>query len=146
MMSPFTNFNTRRCFLGALLIATMLGIYPLIVTGDDAAPPVDPPEKVTIGVIAKLYGPVTFSHAAHNDYVEKGCASCHHKGLENFEFSCTACHRTDPSVVVSGNPAGLKRALHVQCVGCHRSLGAGPVGCTDCHVKAAKADETRGAQ
>lgn len=132
------NHPTTRTAAGlAVTIALIvLACTAVAVMGQEkAGPPVDPPESVTIRPIGPHFGPVTFAHKTHNDYVDNGCASCHHKGLENFDFSCSGCHRPDEIVTEAGKPAALKRAYHIQCVGCHKSLQVGPVACTGCHAK-----------
>ena len=119
----------------------------------------DAPESVILDALARLYEPVEFDHRMHADSFD--CAACHHHTTgggaqqpdcmkchadsgEADEVACSACHQA--SGPEAGKPAGrqgdgryhidrsgLLGALHLQCLGCHRSQ-SGPLGCLDCHA------------
>jgi hypothetical protein len=119
----------------------------------------DAPQEVTIDGLSQLYGPVAFDHAMHTEIAR--CADCHHHttgaGITNpncvrchavspetDDVSCSGCHEADrfnaaylkklddPKLYHIDKP-GLKAAYHLNCVGCHQTVG-GPVGCQDCHT------------
>jgi hypothetical protein len=119
----------------------------------------DAPETVTIDLLANLYDPVEFSHAAHTEMAECSdchhhtvgtvtnrwnCKNCHENPLEGDRVACSDCHPRDrfgsqylatldnPDLYHKEKP-GLKGAFHLNCVGCHQENG-GPTGCEDCHA------------
>jgi hypothetical protein len=103
--------------------------------------PTDIPETITLDSISQVYGPVKFSHAQHAD-IAGDCAKCHHHSAKGSTPACGECHE---SIIVyhydvaKRNPnLGLKGAYHGQCMGCHKKMESGPMGCTDCHEKKAK--------
>jgi len=127
----------------------------LSVAGMDAD---DAPATVTIDTLGELYEAVVFDHEMHSDgyecischhqttgtgIQEKGCVRCHANSEVSENLSCSECHKVNK---ISPSPAGenmdyslhhidipgLKGALHLQCLGCHRIEG-GPVGCQACH-------------
>jgi hypothetical protein len=90
------------------------------------------PETIILKKIMNKYEPVSFSHEMHTGVAEN-CAQCHHTPPgEN--LACSECHGApfDPTDL---NKPGLKGAYHRQCIGCHKDVGSGPTGCTDCHAK-----------
>lgn len=132
-----------------------IGLCSIPASGMEAE---DAPTTVTIDYMEELYEAVDFDHQTHSEMYD--CSSCHHhttgdtpqeqtcrKCHANSEASedvaCSACHKqnrtisspaaksTDPFIYHIDIP-GLKGALHLQCLGCHRSEG-GPVGCRECH-------------
>ena len=121
------------------------------------------PETVVLDSLAQYYEPATFNHAMHVDLTgSENCATCHHHttGMpaedadcvrchgasgETDEVSCTSCHATSPgragkmkeSLTLNlfhTDATGLKRAYHLQCLGCHKEMEAAS-GCEDCHAK-----------
>ena len=64
------------------------------------------------------------------------CADCHHHSQADQTPSCRECHDT-PFNPVNLNLPGLKGAYHLQCLGCHREMESGTVGCYECHAKKA---------
>jgi hypothetical protein len=103
--------------------------------------PTDIPETITLDSIAQVYGPVKFSHSQHAD-IAGDCVTCHHHSPKGSTPACGECHA---SIVVyhydaakKGPDIGLKGAYHGQCMGCHKKMGSGPMGCTDCHAKKGK--------
>ncbi|MDP3481558.1 MAG: cytochrome c3 family protein [Desulfoprunum sp.] len=117
------------------------------------------PETINIEYLQELYEAVTFDHSMHAGAF--ACSACHHHttgdGTENPsckrchaeskalpDVSCSGCHvvkRPETPAVVTPTAAavyhidkpGLRGALHLQCLGCHRAEG-GPVACQDCHT------------
>ncbi len=86
----------------------------------------------------------TFSHANHIDLMEKGCDTCHHKYDEQTgesiyekgdEAACGSCHKQEDD----GKKAALRKAGHIQCIGCHEEKypnterKADPYDCGGCH-------------
>lgn len=65
-------------------------------------------------VIENSYGKVTFSHKVHSEAFD--CATCHGEG--------------EPGALDMG-----KEKAHAACKGCHMEKAAGPIRCSDCHVK-----------
>jgi hypothetical protein len=122
----------------------------------------EPREIINLNSLSNIYGPVLFDHAMHMDI--GSCATCHHHttgtGMRGEEEKCLACHKescttckvacrdchsatpeTDEKSESSNDTnmfhsdmAGLKRAYHVNCLGCHREMEAA-TGCEDCHPK-----------
>jgi len=100
------------------------------------------PEMLTLSSLENRHDPVTFSHLMHTEMTED-CATCHHHSPTGETPSCGECHGApfDPKNL---NMPGLKGAYHLQCLGCHREMDTGPVGCTECHAK--KASQTTGVE
>lgn len=102
-------------------------------------------------------GIVMFSHKKHADAVPDGygiaCGECHHdkdgRPLDIREGDevqgCMACHdkterprRTENMSKQDWDTMQLEYyygAIHANCIDCHRTGGAGPVQCTECHPK-----------
>lgn len=118
----------------ALLLVLMAGILLAVTVTYTAAAP----DMIIIGSLAKVYGPVEFSHSQHAE-IAGDCAKCHHHSPKGNTPRCGRCHeaitvyRYDPKR--KGPDLGLKGAYHGQCMGCHREMESGPLGCTDCHQK-----------
>ncbi len=95
--------------------------------------PKDETETYTLSGLEKIYEPVIFSHSMHAE-ISGECKSCHHHSPPGQTPSCGECHGApfDPNNL---NMPGLKGAYHLQCLGCHRDMDSGPVGCTECHAK-----------
>ena len=112
----------------------------------------DAPVSVTIDYLVKLYEAVSFDHQTHSEMYN--CSSCHHHtagtGTQNEtckkchavsgasgDVSCSGCHKEKTSTLDTSiyhiDKHNLTGALHLQCVGCHRSEN-GPTGCQECHA------------
>jgi DnaJ-class molecular chaperone len=91
------------------------------------------PEMLILNSLEQRYEPVTFSHGIHTEMTEN-CATCHHHSPAGQTPACRECHGApfDPKNL---NMPGLKGAYHLQCMGCHREMGGGPMGCDECHAK-----------
>lgn len=90
------------------------------------------PETLSLNRLEMKYEPVVFSHEMHTLLAED-CATCHHHSTAGETPSCAECHGA-PFNPENLNLPGLKGAYHLQCMGCHKEMGA-PVGCTECHAK-----------
>ena len=103
----------------------------------------DGPESLTLNRLENRYESVIFSHGMHSEMTES-CAACHHHSPAGQTPSCGECHGKPFDPEKLGTP-GLKGAYHLQCMGCHKEMGSGPMGCTDCHdKKVAPATKTGG--
>jgi hypothetical protein len=113
----------------------------------------EPPEVVTIDMLAELYEPVIFDHAMHvgmyscgachhhtagDEVQRKSCRRCHAVAVSLEDVSCVGCHLKEggngglQQDIYHIDKPGLQGALHLQCVGCHKEE-SGPVGCMECH-------------
>ena len=145
---------TGRIFITSLIIGGLLGL-PLSVPSA-----MDGPEVIELNILSNIYTAVTFDHAMHAEMAS--CAACHHHttGMPAEDASCMRCHEASGEaneITCSGchaiNPGkahnmkesqaanlyhtdttGLKRAYHLQCLGCHIEMEAAS-GCEDCHPK-----------
>ncbi len=119
------------------------------------------PDSLLLNSITGIYEEVRFDHVLHDSYAscvechhhltgkpsaEPGCNYCHRFGTSASPIDCKSCHLVDrfSEESLSGQRnqtnyhidiAGLIGAYHLQCVGCHLSITAGPTGCQDCHRK-----------
>lgn len=143
----------------SVVALTLVGCWLFWVSSVTAAV-AEPPDTVTLDSLQELYEEVSFEHAMHQDLascscchhhttgdepVDPLCLRCHRHPEPAVQLSCGSCHPQNWQVVVDGTgdePAssayhidipGLKGALHMRCLGCHREKG-GPVGCQDCHA------------
>ncbi len=84
-----------------------------------------PSTKTTITVtkIGKKKGPVKFNHKYHSKIESVACNFCHHQGRQN--DPCAKCHKGKKG----------KKAIHKNCIGCHKKMKKGPVKCGSCHKK-----------
>lgn len=142
----------RRAVCGGFLVIA----WAIQAAAMEAA---DAPEAVTLDALARLYEAVEFDHRMHADSFacaachhhttgggsqQPGCSRCHADSGEAGEVACSACHLAEGPV--AGRPTaeaeagryhidrpGLLGALHLQCLGCHRTEGAA-TGCEDCHA------------
>lgn len=141
-------------FITSLIIGGFLGSATACLSAMDG------PDVVELDTLTNIYAGVTFDHAMHADMTS--CATCHHHTTgvpaedsrcmpcheasgEADEVACSGCHATSPgsaekmkeSQEVSlfhTDTTGLKRAYHLQCMGCHNEMEAAS-GCEDCHFK-----------
>ncbi|MBT8328345.1 MAG: cytochrome c family protein [Desulfofustis sp.] len=119
------------------------------------------PEMVVLDSLSNLYEGVSFDHALHDSYAscvechhhvagqpsaDPACSSCHRSGTVDIVVDCKSCHLTDPFYgdLLSAkrnlsryhiDMTGLIGAYHLNCLGCHLALTAGPTGCLDCHQR-----------
>jgi hypothetical protein len=117
------------------------------------------PDLVLLDSLSDAYEGVRFDHALHDSYAacvechhhvagqpsaDPACSNCHRSGAVGGAVACKSCHLTDrfsdDSLSMRRNLSryhidiiGLLGAFHLNCLGCHLSLTAGPTGCLDCH-------------
>lgn len=115
--------------LGKAMLLTVLILAAAAALADEAAGPDD----LEIGTISHWFQPAPFTHGDHADMID--CAACHHMGGADDPGLCSDCHMPtfDPDEPLLPS---LKRAYHLNCVGCHQDMG-GPTECTDCHERKA---------
>jgi NADH pyrophosphatase NudC (nudix superfamily) len=80
--------------------------------------------------------PVAKKDFVHEDhYKDEDCSSCHDYKSQK-DLACSSCHKVSYD---KKNPAviGLKGALHMQCMGCHKENGV-KNDCVACHAKKKK--------
>ncbi|MBU1399143.1 MAG: cytochrome c family protein [Proteobacteria bacterium] len=86
----------------------------------------------------KMRPGAVFLHDDHNGKAEiDDCGTCHHVYKDGVkiedetseDMECSECHR------INGNTVTLVAKYHLRCKGCHEEKKAGPVMCSDCHVK-----------
>ena len=152
---------------GRLFIALSIG--SLLIISAPYLSAMDGPDFVELDTLVNIYEPVAFDHSMHVDVAS--CAACHHHttGLPAEDAKCLRCHKESDGadeVMCSGchsanrgraeqvrasmdadlfhtDTAGLKRAYHLKCLGCHMEMEA-PSGCEDCHPKRDADDKVAG--
>ncbi|MDQ1331748.1 MAG: hypothetical protein QG578_2016 [Thermodesulfobacteriota bacterium] len=86
----------------------------------------------------KMRPGAVFLHDEHNEKAEIGdCGTCHHVYKDGVKIEdetsedkeCSECHK------ISGNPVPLAVKYHLRCKGCHEEKKAGPVTCSECHIR-----------
>lgn len=128
----------RETIIGIFLAFCLVIVIASYAGGEkkkEASSSENVPESFTLGHIAKIYEPVRFSHGNHSS-VAGECGSCHHHSEVGQTPPCQKCHGASLESKGSGMP-GLKDAYHRQCMGCHKDMGTGPVGCGECHIQSA---------
>jgi len=101
--------------------------------------PADFPHRKIIDKLVKISNDSKLARYFHND-LRVLCEGCHHQRKSSAEVkkdtppSCQNCHPKyfNP---VNPNKMRLQAAYHVQCIGCHDSMGLKKPThrCTDCH-------------
>ena len=142
-----------------LLIKTLIAAG-LFVGAASLGEAMEGPDVVELDALGNQYEAVTFDHIMHVDIVS--CAACHHHttGTPAEDEKCLKCHKeAGPddaiacvdchsaatadavSMARSSEPGlyhiertGIKRAYHLNCMGCHIEMDAAS-GCEDCHAK-----------
>ncbi len=86
----------------------------------------------------KMRPGAVFFHDEHNKKAEiDDCGTCHHVYKDGVkvedetseDMECSECHR------INGNPVPLVTKYHLRCKGCHEEKKAGPVMCSECHIR-----------
>ena len=89
----------------------------------------------------RMRPPVPFVHDEHNEMANiEDCNRCHHVWEDGTivdwdsseDKKCSECHLLSESGHTSMD---LIKAYHDMCKGCHMEQKAGPVQCSECHVK-----------
>ena len=94
------------------------------------------PDVLGIGHLSNKYFPVRFQHRMHSEMIG-ACDTCHHQGPKKEQPRCGTCHGAPKDFMRTAKPR-LVSAYHRMCIGCHRSMGIGPVTCTECHEEREK--------
>lgn len=146
--------DKRKTLLATFILGALLVITSHFLSASEV------PVIIKLDGIGDIYGPVTFDHALHMDIAS--CASCHHHtagmpaedekcvqchtdSCTSCKISCIECHSACPGCaekvkeseevhIFHIDTAGLTRAYHMMCVGCHKEMGT-VTGCQDCHLK-----------
>ncbi|AGW13515.1 acidic tetraheme cytochrome c3 TmcA [Megalodesulfovibrio gigas] len=89
-----------------------------------------------------------FEHDAHNEKAKlEDCGACHHGETDgkmdpantSEGTPCADCHAANPAADPKlQHKTPLRRAYHLQCVGCHEKTGKGPLACGQCHAPTAQ--------
>lgn len=86
----------------------------------------------------RMRADAVFNHDEHNEKANiDDCSTCHHQykevvkveGETSEDMKCSECHKIDK------DPVPLANRYHLRCKGCHEQKKAGPVMCSECHVK-----------
>lgn len=141
-----------------VMVTCLIGTIVYLFNVASSLKAAEPPEFVTMDMLADLYEPVVFDHAMHMENYSCGmchhhtmgeevqresCRRCHDVPTQLEDGSCTGCHAVEVGTdeehknIYHIDKPGLKGVLHLQCVGCHKEE-SGPVGCTECHEFTAK--------
>lgn len=141
---------------------TCLMTAGLIVSSVSHPSAMDGPDVVELATLSNIYEAVTFDHAMHVEMAScaashhhttglpaenASCLPCHQASGEADEIACAGCHAVSPGNgdkmqesrtvnLYHTDTTGLKRAYHLQCLGCHKEMEAAS-GCEDCHPKRA---------
>lgn len=86
----------------------------------------------------KMRPNAVFLHDEHNKKAEvDDCGICHHVYKDGVKVEdetsedreCSECHK------INGDPVPLISKYHLRCKGCHEEKKAGPIMCSECHVR-----------
>ena len=126
----------KRNFMVYVMIVSLLSILAVITASSQ--------EDITTvqdtAFTDRMRYPVVFLHDDHNDKDEiEDCYVCHHLYEEgelvedetSEEMECSECHELGNDK----NPIPLVDTYHSMCKGCHLKNKAGPIMCSECHVK-----------
>ncbi len=96
----------------------------------------------------------TFSHAKHATDYKVGCGECHHddqgKPLDLKDGDpvqgCGECHKDFGKLSKADKKMKkadkikkyYEKAIHANCIGCHKKIKKGPKKCSECHPKKKK--------
>lgn len=155
-------YEKRKIFFAGLVSGALLCLLPCHTSAAEF------PDFIEINDLGNIYEPVVFDHAMHTDITSCGachhhttggpaedeiCLPCHQKSGSTDTVACGGCHPRQewpaeekrPLALKAGeqfhiDSAGLKRAYHVSCLGCHREMEVSS-GCEDCHSKRGTADD-----
>lgn len=129
----------------------------------------DLPDLLRLDSLGGPYAEVRFDHRLHVSYAscaechhhlagrpatDPTCSGCHQSGSSGAVIRCRSCHlanRFSAETLASGrnrpryhiDVVGLLGAYHINCLGCHLSLTAGPTGCLECHRRRGDDPSTR---
>ena len=99
-------------------------------------------------------GIVTFAHTKHSGDYKLACGECHHddqgkpRDLKDGDpvKGCGECHKEFGKIAKADRKMKkaekvkkyYEKAIHANCVGCHKKNKKGPKKCKDCHPKKKK--------
>jgi len=147
----------KRIFLLLAIVGVAMFLFGTSINASEAGAVKDVFEMKNTEAFEKhKMGICVFSHKKHATEYDITCGECHHdengKPLELKEGDavqgCMECHEE------AGKPKkekGMSKdewkemqleyyygAIHSNCIDCHKSGGAGPVKCAECHPKPEK--------
>ena len=151
----------KRIFLLLAIVGVAMFLFGASINAGESGAVNDVFEMNNTDAFAKhKKGICVFSHKKHSVAAPDGygvtCGKCHHdkdgKALELKECDavqgCMECHDKaekpkKPKGMAKEEWAAMKLeyyygAMHANCVDCHKTGGAGPVKCSECHPKKAK--------
>jgi hypothetical protein len=143
-----------KIFFASIIIGSLLVISAPYLSAMDG------PDVVELDTLVNIYEPVAFDHTMHVEVAscatchhhttgepakDEKCLRCHQESGEADEVACTGCHPENRGSaekaralmytdLFHNDTAGLKRAYHLKCLGCHTEMDS-PTGCEDCHPK-----------
>ncbi len=146
--------NKWKILFASIILGSLLAVSTQYPSASEV------PEVIALDHIGDIYEQVIFDHGMHLDIAS--CATCHHHtlGETGEDPRCLPCHKGSVEIDVvackgchaisPGNAekmqadqkekpfhldtAGLKRAFHMQCMGCHKEMDVANE-CNDCHSK-----------
>lgn len=145
------SLRSRRIKVGLLLG----GVVALVAAGavGELMRPTTEPDKV----VTSRFGDVKWNHELHARMKEiASCQVCHHteRPGETQPRACHDCHKLQSNaaaLVLADLHTSVEKvkyegengpppmtAFHGKCVGCHKAMKQGPVGCKDCHQQTFK--------
>ena len=119
------EYKRAYALAGVLLL---VGLFSYVAF---SAPSPEEPVRIMFKGTA---GKVLFSHQTHTTETGYGlsCEDCHHTFEEDGEAqACVECH--EPDLADEDVPKQVD-AFHLQCIGCHEQIDAGPIKCESCHA------------
>jgi hypothetical protein len=146
--------NKGKILFAGLILGTLLALFSQYPYASEV------PAIIELDHIGDIYEQVIFDHSMHTDIAN--CSTCHHHTVDMPStdprclpchqdsvhvdvIACKGCHAVNPGTAERMNspqkknifhldPAGLKRAFHLQCMGCHQEMDVAN-DCIDCHAK-----------
>lgn len=151
--------DMRKVVFASLIIGALLAATSHLPSASQA------PAVIELDNLGDIYEPVIFDHVMHMDVAscatchhhtndmpaeDEKCVQCHSGSCSSCAVACKDCHSVCPGCadkvetsqetpLYHIDTAGLSRAYHIMCLGCHQEMGAAS-GCEDCHMK--KEDST----
>lgn len=140
--------RSRRIKVG-LLLGAVVALVAAGALGELMRPTIEPDQ-----IVKSRFGDVKWNHELHARMESIGtCTVCHHteRPGETQPRACHDCHKPQsnraamvladlhmkvekPKYEGENGPPPMT-AFHGKCVGCHKAVKQGPVGCKDCHAQ-----------
>lgn len=143
--------RSRRIKVG-LLLGGVVALVAAGAMGELMRPTIEPDQ-----IVKSRFGDVKWNHELHARMKEiASCQVCHHTARpgETQPRACHDCHKpqtNQAALVLADLHTTVEKvkyegehgpppmtAFHGKCVGCHKAMKKGPVGCKDCHAQAFK--------